>query len=186
MAGANSTATANTSSQIKTGSGAGAGGASGAAGGASGGGAGGGISSGGAGGQTQAQMLFIKVHLYSTLEVKQTTTVALAGDMLLADVLQLCCKKRKIDPNDYTLKMADTKTDIPLDRTLESLGISELCLLKKSSGVSGEFRGLGSVGWWWWWWWSHTMLVCLARSPYLSYRRWRHFPATTGGRGCHA
>ena len=81
---------------------------------------------------------FIKVHLYSTLEVKQTTTVSLSGDMLLADVLVFCCRKRKIEPNDYTLKMADTKTDVPLDRTLESLGLQELCLLKKDRGPSGK------------------------------------------------
>ena len=81
--------------------------------------------------------VFVKVHLYSTLEVKQTTTVSLPGDMLLSEVLVVCCKKRKIDPNDYTLKMADTKTDIPLDRTLESLGLTELCLLKKDRGPSG-------------------------------------------------
>lgn len=79
---------------------------------------------------------FIKVHLYSTLEVKQTTTVSLPGDMLLADVLVYCCRKRKIEPNDYTLKMADTKTDVPLDRTLESMGLTELCLLKKDRGPS--------------------------------------------------
>lgn len=79
---------------------------------------------------------FIKVHLYSTLEVKQTTTVNLSGDMLLSEVLDICCKKRKIDSNDYTLKMADTKTDVPLDRTLESLGLEEICLLKKDRGPS--------------------------------------------------
>jgi hypothetical protein len=80
---------------------------------------------------------FIKVHLYSTLEVKQTTTVNVSGDMLLADVLELCCKKRKIDPSDYTLKMADTKTNIPLDKTLDSLALKEICLLKKTVGPSG-------------------------------------------------
>lgn len=83
--------------------------------------------------------VFIKVHLYSTLEVKQTTTVYLPTDMLLSDVLVFVCRKRKIDPNDYTLKMADTKTDVPLDKTLESLGVIELCLLKKERGPSGKY-----------------------------------------------
>lgn len=86
--------------------------------------------------KTSAANFFIKVHLYSTLEVKQTTTISLPGDMLLSDVLIYCCRKRKIEPNDYTLKMADTKTDIPLNKTLESLGIMELCLLKKDRGPS--------------------------------------------------
>jgi hypothetical protein len=79
-----------------------------------------------------------KVHLYSTLEVKQTTTVNVSGDMLMSEVLEICCRKRKIDSNDYTLKMADTKTDIPLDKTLDSLGLAELCLLKKDRGPSGR------------------------------------------------
>jgi hypothetical protein len=86
---------------------------------------------------TGANTVFVKVHLYSTLEVKQTTTVALPCDMMFSEVLKYCCKKRKIDPNDYTLKMADTKTDIPLDRTVENLGITELCLLRKDRGPSG-------------------------------------------------
>jgi hypothetical protein len=58
--------------------------------------------------------------------------------MLLSDVLTFCCRKRKFNPADYTLKMADTKTDVPFDKTLESLGVKELCLLKKDRGPSGK------------------------------------------------
>ena len=89
------------------------------------------------GNSSKGANIFVKVHLYSTLEVKQTTTISLPRDMLLSHVLVVCCKKRKIDPNEYTLKMPDTKTDLPLDRTLENLGITELCLLKKDRGSSG-------------------------------------------------
>ncbi|KAI3644569.1 hypothetical protein MP228_010733 [Amoeboaphelidium protococcarum] len=84
----------------------------------------------------RSSLLFIKVHLYSTLEVKQTTTVSVPADMLLGDVLAFCAKKRKIDPSDYTLKMADTKTDVPLDKTIGASGLTELCLLKKDRGPS--------------------------------------------------
>lgn len=86
-----------------------------------------------------ARNLLIDIHLYSTLEVQQTTKFNLPSDMILSDVLAFCCKKRKFNPADYTLKMADTKTDVPFDKTLESLGVKELCLARKERGPSGTF-----------------------------------------------
>ena len=84
---------------------------------------------------------FLKVHLYSTLEVRHTTTISVPVTMLLSDVHELVCRKRKIDPKDYVLRMPDMKTDVPLDQSLESLqGVSELCLLKKTAGVSGKYH----------------------------------------------
>lgn len=85
----------------------------------------------------QAKPMIIKVHLYSTLDVKQTTTVSLPGDTTMAAVLDFCCRKRKIDPKEYTLKMADTVTDVPLNQTLMESGLDELCLLRKDRGPSG-------------------------------------------------
>ena len=94
--------------------------------------------------QTQQEQLaeeasvLMKVHLYSTLEVKQTTTMQLPLRVPMVDVFQRICLKRKYDPKDYVLKMADTKTDIPLDKTLEQLNITEFCFLKRSSGGAGD------------------------------------------------
>ncbi|KAI8799398.1 stress-activated map kinase interacting protein 1-domain-containing protein [Cladochytrium replicatum] len=85
-----------------------------------------------------AKPVLLKVHLYSTLEVKQTTTVQMPGNTLLSDVFEHICKKRKYDIKDYVLKMADTKTDIPMDRTLDQLKLTEVCVLKRDRGGAGD------------------------------------------------
>ena len=56
--------------------------------------------------------------------------------MKMSQVLSVVCKKRKIDETDYTLKLADTITDIPLDKTLQEINVTEVCLLKKDRGRS--------------------------------------------------
>ncbi|KAJ1529001.1 hypothetical protein HK096_009775 [Nowakowskiella sp. JEL0078] len=79
-------------------------------------------------------VFFLKIHLYSTIEVKQTTTVQMPGSTLLSEVFEQVCKKRKYDPSVYVLKMPDTKTDVPLGKTLDQLKVTEFCVLKKDSG----------------------------------------------------
>nr|KAJ3420952.1 hypothetical protein HK105_004852 [Polyrhizophydium stewartii] len=85
-----------------------------------------------------AASVFLKVHLYSTLEVKQTTTMQMPLNIPMSEVFDRICRKRKYDPKDYVLKMADTKTDVPLDKTLEQLQATEFCVLKRSSGGAGD------------------------------------------------
>ncbi|KAJ1554751.1 hypothetical protein HK096_001977 [Nowakowskiella sp. JEL0078] len=82
-------------------------------------------------------VFFLKIHLYSTIEVKQTTTVQMPGSTLLSEVFEHVCKKRKYDPRVYVLKMPDTKTDVPLGKTLDQLKVTEFCVLKKDS-VKGD------------------------------------------------
>ena len=88
--------------------------------------------------QSTVRAVLVRVHLYSTLDIKQTTAVSLPGDTTMAQVLEFCCRKRKIDPKEYTLKMADTVTDVPLKQTLLELGLEEFCLLRKDRGPSGK------------------------------------------------
>lgn len=78
--------------------------------------------------------VFLKVHLYSTLEIKQTTTMQMPLNISMQEVFVRICQKRKYDTKDYILKMPDTKTDVPLDKTLEELKVTEFCVLKRSSG----------------------------------------------------
>ncbi|KAJ3009370.1 hypothetical protein HKX48_008008 [Thoreauomyces humboldtii] len=85
-----------------------------------------------------ATTVFLKVHLYSTIEVKQTTTMPVASNIPLAEVFEQICRKRKYDPSKYVFKMADTQTDVPLDKTLEQLRVSELCILKRAGGGAGD------------------------------------------------
>ncbi|KAJ3323790.1 hypothetical protein HDV06_001160 [Boothiomyces sp. JEL0866] len=82
--------------------------------------------------------VFLKVHLYSTLEVKQTTIMQMPTDITMQEVFNRICVKRKYDPKDYILKMADTKTDVPMEKTLQQLDAIEFCVLKRSSGGAGD------------------------------------------------
>jgi hypothetical protein len=78
--------------------------------------------------------VFLKIHLYSTLEVKQTTTMQMPLHLTMQEVFDRICVKRKYDSKDYILKMPDTKTDVPMDKTLEQMECIEFCVLKRSSG----------------------------------------------------
>jgi hypothetical protein len=60
------------------------------------------------------------------------------GHMLMSEVFDHICRKRKYDLKNYVLKMADTKTDVPLDQTLESLRATEFCVLKRDRGGAGD------------------------------------------------
>ncbi|KAI8925474.1 stress-activated map kinase interacting protein 1-domain-containing protein [Entophlyctis helioformis] len=85
-----------------------------------------------------AASIFLKIHLYSTLEVKQTTTMQMPLNIPMSEVFDRICRKRKYDSKDYVLKMADVKTDVPLDKTLEQLAATEFCVLKRASGGAGD------------------------------------------------
>ena len=89
-----------------------------------------------------SQILYIRVHLYSTIEVKQTTTLQLPGTTTLSEVFEQVCKKRKYEPKDYVLKMVDTKTDVPLDKTLSDLKTTEFCILKRDRGGGKSKRSV--------------------------------------------
>jgi hypothetical protein len=83
--------------------------------------------------------IFLKVHLYSTLEVRHTTTINVPPDMVMSEVLEIVSRKRKITSKDYMLTLIDMKTEVSLDRNVESLqGVTELCLVKRNQGTSGK------------------------------------------------
>jgi hypothetical protein len=53
--------------------------------------------------------------------------------MYMQDALEMVCRKRKLQANEYALLLADMSILIPLDRTVASLqGKSELMLVKRS------------------------------------------------------
>ncbi|KAJ3054992.1 hypothetical protein HK097_000138 [Rhizophlyctis rosea] len=98
------------------------------------------IDTSGGGAQTSAPAptVFLKVHLYSTLEVKQTTTIQMPTNIPLSEVFEQICRKRKYDSSKYIMKMPDTKTDVPFDKTLEQLKVMEFCILKRTTGGAGD------------------------------------------------
>jgi hypothetical protein len=86
----------------------------------------------------KVETYLLRVHLYSTIEVKQTTVLKVLSNTLLSDVFEQICEKRKYNSADYVLRMADTKTDVPLDKTLEQLKVMEFCVLKRDRGGAGD------------------------------------------------
>jgi hypothetical protein len=80
------------------------------------------------------QTVLLRVHLYSTLEIKQTTIMQMPTNLTMQEVFNRICSKRNYDQKLYILKMADTKTDVPLDKTLLQLDTIEFCVLKRASG----------------------------------------------------
>ena len=104
-----------------------------------------------AAGEGKEEQVFLKVHLYSTLEVKQTTMMHMPLHLTMREIFGRICEKRKYNPKDYILKMPDTKTDVPLDVTLQKMDCIEFCVLKRASGGGNNHL-----------------------------RSWRYFLATTG------
>ena len=82
----------------------------------------------------KVETYLLRVHLYSTIEVKQTTVLKVPSTTKLTDVFEQICEKRKYIMSDYLLKMPDTLTDVPMDKTLEELGCKEFCILKRDRG----------------------------------------------------
>ena len=85
-------------------------------------------------GEAKEEQVFLKIHLYSTLEIKQTTMMHMPLHLTMREIFGRICEKRKYNPKDYILKMPDTKTDVPLDVTLQKMDCIEFCVLKRSSG----------------------------------------------------
>lgn len=53
--------------------------------------------------------------------------------MYMQEALEMVCRKRKLQANEYALLLSDMSILIPLDRTVASLqGKSELMLVKRS------------------------------------------------------
>lgn len=86
--------------------------------------------------------VFLKVHLYSTLEIKQTTIMQMPLNISMQEVFNRICAKRGYDQKDFILKMADVKTDVPLDKTLQQVDCIEFCVLKRASGGGKDISGL--------------------------------------------
>lgn len=75
--------------------------------------------------------IYLKIHLYSTLEVKQTTTLVATSNLLMSEVFEKICAKRKYASKDYVFKMADTKRDVPMTKKLGEFKETEFCVLKR-------------------------------------------------------
>ncbi|KAF7513247.1 hypothetical protein GJ744_010643 [Endocarpon pusillum] len=76
----------------------------------------------------------------------QATSMDIASDSYIAEILDHVCKLWKLDKAAYTLKVSGTNTVAPLDRTVEALGTrTDLDLVRRRFGV-GPHSMTGSPG----------------------------------------
>ena len=78
-----------------------------------------------------------RIKLMTNEEVSATTSITVYAEMFIGDVLELVCRKRKLDPNGYMLTIADSNLIVSNDTTVESMkGITDLTLIKKAPTLS--------------------------------------------------
>ncbi|KAI9276030.1 stress-activated map kinase interacting protein 1-domain-containing protein [Sporodiniella umbellata] len=80
---------------------------------------------------------YFRLRLMTNEEVSATTSIPAYAEMFIGDVLELVSRKRKLDPNEYMLTIADTNVIVPNDTTVENMkGITDLALVKKERAMS--------------------------------------------------
>ncbi|KAI9265047.1 stress-activated map kinase interacting protein 1-domain-containing protein [Phascolomyces articulosus] len=80
---------------------------------------------------------YFRIRLMTNEEVSATTTIPVYAEMFIGDVLELLSRKRKLDPDEHMLTIADTNVIVPNDTTVDSMGgVTELCLMKKGAGLT--------------------------------------------------
>ncbi|KAI8371491.1 stress-activated map kinase interacting protein 1-domain-containing protein [Radiomyces spectabilis] len=80
---------------------------------------------------------YFRIRLMTNEEVSATTTIPVYAEMFIGDVLDMVSRKRKLDPDEYMLMIADSNVIIPNDTTVESLrGITELTFTKKNTALT--------------------------------------------------
>jgi hypothetical protein len=80
---------------------------------------------------------FFRIKLMTNEEVSATTTIPAYAEMFIGDVLELLSRKRKLNPNEYMLTIADSNVIVPIDTTVESMkGITDLTLTKKGAALT--------------------------------------------------
>ncbi|EGD87433.1 hypothetical protein H112_05976 [Trichophyton rubrum D6] len=84
---------------------------------------------------------------YVDLEAStRTTTLNTSTDSYIAEILDSVCKKWQLDKGNYLLKIMNTNTVAPLDRTVEALGTNtDLDLIRRRFGA-GPLSLMGSPG----------------------------------------
>ena len=89
----------------------------------------------------------LKIHFTSLEANTQTNTIEVTTDTYIAEVLDIVCKKFKLDKAYHILKVSGTNTIAPLDRIVETLGVrTDLDLIRRRFANDGAIGGAGSPG----------------------------------------
>ncbi|KAI9323844.1 stress-activated map kinase interacting protein 1-domain-containing protein [Dichotomocladium elegans] len=80
---------------------------------------------------------YFRIRLMTNEEVSATTTIPVYAEMFIGDVLELISRKRKLDPDEYMLTIADSNMIVSNDTPVDSMGgVTELCLVRKGTGLT--------------------------------------------------
>ncbi|KAI9479526.1 stress-activated map kinase interacting protein 1-domain-containing protein [Zychaea mexicana] len=80
---------------------------------------------------------YFRIQLMTNEEVSATTTIPAYAEMFIGDVLELVSRKRKLDPDEHMLTIADSNVIVPNDTTVDSMrNVTELCLMRKGAGLT--------------------------------------------------
>lgn len=89
----------------------------------------------------------LKIHFTSLEALTQFTTVEVTTDTYIAEVLDIVCKRWKLDKAYHILKVSSTNIVAPVDRTIESLGArTDLDLTRRRFVNEGALGLAGSPG----------------------------------------
>lgn len=89
----------------------------------------------------------LKIHFTSLEAFSQISTIEVTTDTYLAEVLDIVCKRWKLDKSYHILKVTGTNTIAPVDRTVESLGArTDLDLVRRRFANDGALGLAGSPG----------------------------------------
>ncbi|KAF9197503.1 hypothetical protein BGZ49_002019, partial [Haplosporangium sp. Z 27] len=84
---------------------------------------------------------YVRVRIITGHEVEHTTTVEILPKMLVSGVIDYICFKRKMNPSDWSLIVADTHNVLPLDGAAEDIpNTTELSLIPRASVESNSKR----------------------------------------------
>ena len=89
----------------------------------------------------------LKIHFTSLEAFSQISTIELSSDTYIAEVLDIVCKRWKLDKSYHILKVSGTNTIAPVDRTVEALGTrTDLDLVRRRFANDGALGIAGSPG----------------------------------------
>lgn len=89
----------------------------------------------------------LRIHFTSLEALSQTTTVDVTTDTYIAEVLDIVCKRWKLEKAYHILKVTGTSTVAPVDRTVEALGTRvNLDLVRRRFVNEGAIGLTGSPG----------------------------------------
>ncbi|KAF9413426.1 hypothetical protein BGZ94_000732, partial [Podila epigama] len=89
---------------------------------------------------------YVRVRLHTNHEVKHTTTVEILPKMLVSEVVDYICQKRKMNSAEWSLIVADTHHVLPMDGAAEDISnTTELALVPRATATKGSKFGRNGV-----------------------------------------